>query len=148
MTALDATAWAGLGLVVLALLAVAGADTDAGDGNALRSWLPGMRSLNRYGSCVIGALVVLCSRGVGEPLQLLEQPAAAHRLVRRRRRPLRRSVGGRHLLGHRRHLNVNILSLTHSLVTTESENFSSDGNDNFVAMETTRCSGTFGFDET
>lgn len=102
--------WAGL-FFLLALLAVAGADTDAGDGNAQRSWFPGTRLLNRYGSCLIGALV-LCSRGVGEPLQLLEQPGAAHRLVRRRRRPLRRRVGGRHLLGHRRHLNVKILSLT------------------------------------
>ena len=59
-----------------------------------------------------------CSRGPGEPLQLLEQPGAARRLVRRRRRPLRRRVDGRLLLRHRRHLTVKTL-FARSLANSE-----------------------------
>lgn len=67
-----------------------------------------------------------CSCGLGEPLHLLEQPGAAHRVVRQRRRPLRRRVDGYLLLGLRRHLNVKeILSLT-------------TPNLDFLAMKTTR----------
>jgi len=127
-----ATPAAGI-LLLVALVAVAEADTDAADGNAVlakttprsparRSWFPEMYFSSYV--CVIGALVVLaCSCGLGESLQLLEQPGAAHRVVRQRRRPLRRRVDGCLLLWLRRHLNVckEILGLTHTHIHTHTQ---------------------------
>ena len=102
-----AAAFAGL---LLALVPVVGADTDAAGGNAAPclGFLVGIRCVSDVW-CALGS----CSCGSWGPLHLLEQPGSARRLVGgRRRRPLRRSLDGRLLLGLRHHLNVRVSLLS------------------------------------